>query len=1135
MTEARPPGGPLGDEHFRELVERVPAVIFELANDADLSVRYLSPATAELYGYDAEAFTNDRDLWRRILFQADRARVLREWSKAVAERAQFNSEYRIVRRDGSLAWIRETVHPVLDERGEVAVWQGVTLEISDQRFAEEAATRSEARYRKLVEHLPAVVYVDSPDVEPQSLYVSPNATSILGYRPADYLNDPDVWMRTIHPDDVERVRAAWTATVRTERLFSEEYRFMRPDGTTVWVRDSSVPVEDEDGVVVCWQGVILDVTVQKEIEEELRHSELRYRTLVENVPATVYACTDESETRTLYVSPRLHDGLDIVPGPTDADMRSWYDMIEQRDLERITAAWLEAVRTGAPFNEEYRLVQLDGTVTWIHDVCRLVRGPHRGEPGVRQGVMIDISHTKQVEEELRRSEQRYRALVERLPVVVYLDNGAVESGTHYVSPNVLEMLGRPASWFVDDPTRWYGVLHPDDHDQVVETWRAAWSSETDYEHEFRFVRRDGAVVWVRDSAHLVTEPDSGTPAWQGVFVDITAQKIAEQELRSSEQRHRALVEQVPAVVYAMGPDDERHTLYVSPHVEAILGYTRKEWLDQPDIWMELLVEEDRETELAAHDLHTETREPWDREYRLIASDGRRVWIRDQATLVADPTTGQERWYGVMLDITAQKDAEETLRLTNDDLELRVLMRTAELEDANEMMALEVAERRRAEDALRSMQRQYRELVEDLPAVVYSWETNWRGRPEDPETPQQLPYMSPQVRDLLGYSPEEWQRTDFWRTRLHPHDRARVTALAERSAATGEPFTAEYRYLAKDGRVVWVLDRATLRARDGRGLPSHFQGVMLDITAQKDAEAKAEAAEERFRQLVEQGPMVSYVYRVVGHDEEPRVELEYISPQVVDLLGFTPAELGSTPQRWLEVVHPDDRDRLVVALTRSWAVGEPWALEYRIIRPDGTIGWLRAQSQVVDRDADGRPIRIQGAITDVTAERAPMADVETSERSLRSLVEALPAIPWTQVIDPANGSETYTYIGPQCYEVFGFTPDELIGEQAHYRRMVHPDDRAHVSAVSKEADLTGVWRDRYRAIARDGSVHYMRGEARRTVTADGLELWTGVTLDETEWVVSVEGEAPAHAQAGTDAASREASPNRPPAGGSPAGR
>ena len=78
----------------------------------------------------------------------------------------------------------------------------------------------------------------------------------------------------------------------------------------------------------------------------------------------------------------------------------------------------------------------------------------------------------------------------------------------------------------------------------------------------------------------------------------------------SESRYRLLVEQIPAVVYEMDRDDERRTLYVSPHVEEILGYSRQEWLDQPDIWTELLHEDDREIELAAHDQHTETGEPW---------------------------------------------------------------------------------------------------------------------------------------------------------------------------------------------------------------------------------------------------------------------------------------------------------------------------------------------------------------------------------------------------------------------------------------------------------------------------------------------------------------------------------------------
>ena len=113
-------------------------------------------------------------------------------------------------------------------------WQGVIVDISDVRLAEEAAARSEARYRNLVEHLPAVVYVDSPDVEPLSLYVSPSSTEILGYAPIEYLNDPSLWMRTIHPDDVGMVAVSWTAAVLDGSAFAEEYRFVL--GTLLGIR-----------------------------------------------------------------------------------------------------------------------------------------------------------------------------------------------------------------------------------------------------------------------------------------------------------------------------------------------------------------------------------------------------------------------------------------------------------------------------------------------------------------------------------------------------------------------------------------------------------------------------------------------------------------------------------------------------------------------------------------------------------------------------------------------------------------------------------------------------------------------------------------------------------------------------------
>src|SRR4029079_16746167 len=104
--------------------------------------------------------------------------------------------------------------------------------------------------------------------------------------------------------------------------------------------------------------------------------------------------------------------------------------------------------------------------------------------------------------------------------------------------------------------------------------------------------------------------------------------------------------------------------------------------------------------------------------------------------------------GVMLDITAEKDREQSLQAANDDLEWRVLARTAELEDAAEMMSLEIGERRRVEAELREAENRYRMLVDDLPAVVYSWEMTW----VDGTLPEEIAaYTSPAITDMLGFT------------------------------------------------------------------------------------------------------------------------------------------------------------------------------------------------------------------------------------------------------------------------------------------------------------------------------------------------------------------------------------------------
>jgi diguanylate cyclase (GGDEF)-like protein/PAS domain S-box-containing protein len=131
-------------------------------------------------------------------------------------------------------------------------------------------------------------------------------------------------------------------------------------------------------------------------------------------------------------------------------------------------------------------------------------------------------------------------------------------------------------------------------------------------------------------------------------------------IREAERRYRTLVEHLPAAVYLDGLDEGATTLYISPAVTPMLGYTPEEWTADPDLFPRILHPEDREAVLAANVRHNETGEPFRMEYRMIAKDGRIVWVRDEAVIVRDERGRPLYSQGFLLDITASKLAEERI-------------------------------------------------------------------------------------------------------------------------------------------------------------------------------------------------------------------------------------------------------------------------------------------------------------------------------------------------------------------------------------------------------------------------------------------------------------------------------------------
>ncbi len=694
----------------------------------------------------------------------------------------------------------------------------------------------------------------------------------------------------------------------------------------------------------------------------------------------------------------------------------------------------------------------------------------------------------------------FQALVEQVPAVVYIESDDQESESLYMSPQSEEVFGYPATAYRAHRALWWEQTHVDDRAAVTERWARSRSTGEEFECEYRVQHPDGRWIWVHDRAVPLRESAGKARVWQGVLHDITAQKQAEEALRQAEGKYRALVENIPAVVYLVAPDDDRRTLYVSPHVERALGYARQEWLDQPDIWMELLHPNDREPTLAAHDTANETGEPWSREYRLTAADGRAVWFRDVATLIRDADGAPLYWQGIQLDITELKRAEEELRQARDDLEFRVLLRTHELEEANELMSLEIAERRRAESELREAERKYRMLAEQIPAVTYVWEVGQR--------PDQIVYISPQVQHVLGYTPAEWGSVAPSWSRVHPDDIERVRAATRRSEATGEPFSVEARYLAKDGHIVWVLDEAVLLERDARGRPKTFHGVMIDMTTRREAEAKAghaeaaaKAAEAKYRTLVEQIPAITYLE--VPGDSPAESRFTYLSPQTEGILGFTPEELIADPAHLVRLLHPEDRDRVLAANDHADRTGQPFDEVYRVFAKDGRVVWLHSRAELVV-DESGRPRFWQGVALDITAHRAAEAKAAEAEAKAgaaedryRTLVEQIPALTYIEIPSPGDPTKTHlVYASPQHESVLGYTSAELIADPDIFDRLIHPDDRDRVREKSERAEVTGEpFDEEYRVIAKDGHLVWLHNQAVLVRDPEGRpRFWHGVNVD-----------------------------------------
>ena len=327
---------------------------------------------------------------------------------------------------------------------------------------------------------------------------------------------------------------------------------------------------------------------------------------------------------------------------------------------------------------------------------------------------------------------------------------------------------------------------------------------------------------------------------------------------------------------------------------------------------------------------------------------------------------------------------------------------------------DVTERKQADEALRLAETKYRQLVERVPAIVYTAEVG-------PDSPWL--YVSPQVESLLGFTPEEWiDDPALWMNRMHPDDRASVLAKEARYKSNPTPQTNldEYRFITRDGREVWIHDEGIIYW-DEIHQRHLWHGVFTDITEYKRTQAELELSADILKSIND--------FIIVG---DAQGQIVYVNPAVKTLLGYEPADILG--EGWWHLERPDPASlaqerRYIEQAARGEVSVNSQPYEHQFKRRDGSICWLTM------RDAKGPRDLVIGVGHDITERKRAEAALRESEARTRLILDA--ALDAVITID-ANG--LITGWNPQAESIFGWSRAQALGRRLS-ETIIPPEHRA----------------------------------------------------------------------------------------------
>jgi PAS domain S-box-containing protein len=670
-----------------------------------------------------------------------------------------------------------------------------------KKTGENELRASEERFKSIVEHITDVFYIQ--DVNRELVYISPQVESILGY-------------------SVEEMKGGWQGHLSANPMNSDGYNkwlrafdsgekqepylleFVNKSGKLLRAEINESPLKDEQGKVMGMVGVARDITERAYIEQALIDSEAKFRDIIEASPDPIWE-VDTSGVFT-YVSPRILDSQGFEPAELLG--KPFFSIIALDKVDEVASKFLEAQTAGVPvYTTQVDSVTKDNKPIVVEIRATKILDNQGNLKGFR-GISRDITKQMKAAKALQESEEKYRSVVENAHEGIFvLQDGKFKYGNdhliHFTSYSPDEILA------ISDWDSFQSVIHPDDREKIVQSYRKYFNGETVPDHyEIRWIDKGGEVKWA--SVNLTNITWEGKPATLGFVANITERALFEKALQESEEKYRSVVENANEGIFVLQDGTFK---YANDRLISFSRYTREEL-------RQIIAQDPFKAIIHPDDLHMVEQyyikrlngEDIPNEYEIRWNDkgGEIKWASINVT--SFHWAGKPAILGFVTDVTARKQIEE---------------------------------------ALASSEEKYRTVLDDMDEYYYEMDPGGN-----------FTFVNDAAEQVFGYTVEELTGMNYkvYTPPEQTHDRVTIFSEVFR---TGIPsYSQPLEHVRKDGSRVFV-ETSILPMRNDKGEIVGLRGVGRDITAriksEEELQKRALFLDSAYDSIIAYGPDGKIVY------------------------------------------------------------------------------------------------------------------------------------------------------------------------------------------------------------------------------------------------------------------------------------